>query len=79
MELTIAIWEDCKRLLTDNQSITCRRLQPFADIKVHVERFAASAWTDAEEVTVVGHLHSSFLACDVDAYRQALAISVVGL
>ena len=37
MELTIAIWEDCKRLLTDNQSITCRRLQPFADIKVHVE------------------------------------------
>ena len=37
MELTIAIWKDCKRLLTDNQPITCRRLQPFADIKVHVE------------------------------------------
>ena len=37
MELTIAIWEDCKRLLTDNQSITCDRLQPFANINVHVE------------------------------------------
>lgn len=36
MELTIAIRKDCKRLLTDNQPITCRRLQPFADIKVHV-------------------------------------------
>ena len=43
MELTIAIWEDCKRLLTDNQPITCRRLQPFADIKVHVEVFWAFA------------------------------------
>lgn len=36
MELAIAIWKDCKRLLTDNQLIICRRLQPFADIKVHV-------------------------------------------
>ena len=38
MELTIAIWKDCKRLLTDNQPITCDRLQPFANINVHVQR-----------------------------------------
>ena len=50
MELTIAIWKDCKRLLTDNQPITCRRLQPFADIKVHVERLAAATWTQTKEV-----------------------------
>ena len=37
MEPTIAIWKDCKRLLTDNQPITCDRLQPFANINVHVE------------------------------------------
>ena len=37
MELTIAIRKDCKRLLTDNQPITCDRLQPFANINVHVE------------------------------------------
>jgi hypothetical protein len=36
MEPTIAIWEDFKRLLTDNQPITFDRLQPFANIKVHV-------------------------------------------
>jgi len=35
MELTIAIWKNCKRLLTDNQPITCDRLQPFANINVH--------------------------------------------
>ena len=39
MEPTIAIWEDCKRLLTDNQPITCDRLQPFANINVHVGIF----------------------------------------
>ena len=37
MELTIAIWKDCKRLLTDNQPITCDRLQSFANINVHEE------------------------------------------
>ena len=37
MELTIAIWEDCKRLLTDNQPITYDRLQPFANINVHAK------------------------------------------
>ena len=43
MELAIAIWKDCKRLLTDNQSITCDRLQPFANINVHVEKTACSS------------------------------------
>ena len=33
--VAIAIWEDFKRLLTDNQPITCDRLQPFANINVH--------------------------------------------
>lgn len=41
MELTIAIWKDCKRLLTDNQPITCDRLQPFANINVHVGKICA--------------------------------------
>lgn len=76
MELAIAIWEDCKRLLTDNQPITFDRLQPFANINVHVEGLAASAGSDAEEVGVVGHLHAAFLAGDVDAYGQALTVGV---
>ena len=76
MELTIAIWEDCKRLLTDNQPITCRRLQPFADIKVHVEGFPASAWPNAKEVSVVCHLYTPFLAGYVNTDRQALSVRI---
>jgi len=79
MELTIAIWKNCKRLLTDNQPITCDRLQPFANINVHVEGLAAAAGSDAEEVGVVSHLHAAFLAGDVDAYGQALTVGVPGL
>ena len=40
MELTIAIRKDCKRLLTDNQPITCDRLQSFANINVHMKALA---------------------------------------
>ena len=54
-------------------------MQPFADIKVHVERLSASAWAYAKEVGVVGHLHPAFLAGDVDADGQALTVGVVGL
>ena len=76
MELTIAIWEDCKRLLTDNQPITCRRLQPFADIKVHVEALAATAGAETEEVGIVGHLDLALLAGDVNGNRNALSICI---
>ena len=78
MELTIAIWKDCKRLLTDNQPITCRRLQPFADIKVHVERLAATAWPDTEEIGVVRELYGSFLSRDVYGHRQSLPVGIIG-
>ena len=54
-------------------------LQKLADDAVHVERLTASAWADAEEIGIVGHLHPAFLAGDVDADGQALAVGVVGL
>ena len=62
MELTIAIWKDCKRLLTDNQPITCRRLQPFADIKVHVELLRvllAHLFLQLQSLDNWNHLHWS--------------------
>jgi hypothetical protein len=37
-------------------------LQELADDTVHVEALTASAWADAKEVCVVGHLHTAFLA-----------------
>ena len=51
-------------------------MQPFADIKVHVEGLTAAAWADAEEVGIVGHLHTAFLASDVDTHGEALAVGV---
>ena len=63
-------------MLIDNQRVVYIRLPSFADIKVHVERLAASAGSDAEEVGVVGHLHAAFLAGDVDAHGQALTVGV---
>ena len=44
-----------------------------------MERLTASAWADAKEIGVVGHLYPAFLAGDVDADGQALAVGVVGL
>ena len=43
-----------------------------------MERLSASAWANAKEVCVVGHLHPAFLAGDVDADGQALAVGIVG-
>ena len=50
----------------------------FSPYDMHVERLTASAWADAEEIGIVGHLHPAFLACDVDAYGQTLTVGVVG-
>ena len=44
-----------------------------------MEGLTASAWADAKEVGVVGHLHPAFLAGDVDADGQALTIGIVSL
>ena len=63
-------------MLIDNQRVVYIRLPSFADNKVHVERLAATAGSDAEEIGVVGHLHAAFLAGDVDAYGQALTVGV---
>ena len=41
-----------------------------------MEGLTAAAWADAEEVGIVGHLHAAFLAGNVDAHGQALAVSV---
>ena len=48
----------------------------FSPYDMHVEGLTASAWANAEEVGVVGHLHAAFLAGDVDAHGQALAVGV---
>ena len=48
----------------------------FSPYDMHVEGLAASAWANAEEVGVVGHLHAAFLAGDVDTYGEALAVGV---
>lgn len=72
MELAIAIWKDCKRLLTDNQPITCNRLQPFADIKVHVE-------LDAKIRVVVKHAHLNAVKDDGAQGLHRLHGSVVAL
>ena len=45
---------------------------------MHVERLSASAWADAKEIGIVSHLHPAFLAGDVDADGQALAVGIVG-
>ena len=66
-------------MLIDNQQVVCIRLPSFADIEVHVEGLSASAWADAKEIGIVGHLHPAFLAGDVDADGQTLSIGVVGL
>ncbi len=42
-----------------------------------MERLAASAWTDTEEVGVVGHLDLALLAGDVDTYRKPLTVGIV--
>ena len=51
--------------------------QQLADNAVHVEALAAAAWSDTEEVGVVGHLDLAFLSCDVNTYRQSLTVGVV--
>ena len=44
-----------------------------------MEGLSASAWPDAKEIGIVGHLHPAFLAGDVDADGQALAVGIIGL
>lgn len=51
-------------------------MPPFGAFFLHVEGFAAAAWSDAEEVGVVGHLHLALLAGYVYAHRESLTVGV---
>ena len=52
-------------------------LPKLAHHTVHMKGFAAAAWTQAKEVTVVGEFLLAFLATDVDGDGYALAVSII--
>lgn len=52
--------------------------QQLANDAVHVERLAASARPDTEEIGVVRELYGSFLSRDVYGHRQSLPVSIIG-
>ena len=54
-------------------------LPKLAHHTVHMKGFAAAAWTQAKEVTVVGEFLLAFLATDVDGDGYALAVGVIDL
>ena len=49
----------------------------FSPYDMHVEALATATWSNAEEVGIVRHLHFALFSCDVNTYRQPLAIGVV--
>ena len=52
--------------------------QQLANDTVHMERLAASAWPDTEEIGVVRELYGSFLSRDVYGHRQSLPVGIIG-
>lgn len=49
----------------------------FSPYDMHVEGLAGTGRADTEEIGIVRHLPFSFLAGNVNAYRQSLTVGVV--
>ena len=53
-------------------------LQQLSHYGVHVERLAAPAWSDTEEVGVVCIFHGSLFTRDVNGYGKPLPVGIIG-